>query len=171
MGNRVPSIPRRRGFLFEHQTRATCWLKSVSLDIRLSFGQRRTRFPACGTAAPSSLRRRRSRTSRLGRSVRVNPSELCSARAAARRTFAARTARLVYSIPAPICGPAGSCLGARACWVRVSSRHDRGEGYFLRHGHSGRLSRLFGSSPSFCVLRYLRPFRSATITQTDSPCW
>lgn len=37
-------------------------------------------------------------------------------------------------------------------------------------GHSGRLSRLFGCSPSFSVFKYLLPAAlTATMTQTDCP--
>jgi hypothetical protein len=38
------------------------------------------------------------------------------------------------------------------------------------HGHSGKLSRLFGCSLSFSVFRYLFPYwLTATITHTDLP--
>src|SRR5690606_7897049 len=40
----------------------------------------------------------------------------------------------------------------------------------LPYGHSGRLNRLLGCSPSFWVLMYLLPAALvATMTQTDSP--
>jgi hypothetical protein len=46
------------------------------------------------------------------------------------------------------------------------SRLVKGGSAGLRYLHSRRASKLFGSSPSFAVLRYLRLFRLATITIT-----